>query len=73
MAVDPQRRPRFVAEIGSGNLPSGYGIDDGAAAHFVGTKLERVVAEAPGRTASWFELKDGDVQETRLEAANLNS
>lgn len=73
MAADPQRRPRFVAEIRSGNLPSGYGIDDGAAAHFVGTKLERVVAEVPGRTASWFELKDGDVQETRLEATNLNS
>ncbi|HEY7023368.1 MAG TPA: peptidase E [Candidatus Limnocylindrales bacterium] len=73
MAADPLRRSRFVAEIASGSLPSGYGIDDGAAAHFVGTSLERVVAEIPGRSASWFELADGAVKETRMEAIALSS
>lgn len=73
MALDPERRPRFVAEIRSGNLPSGIGVDDGAAAHFVGTQLDRIVSEVPGRGASLFDLTDGDVNETRLEAVPLHS
>jgi dipeptidase E len=73
LALDPERRPRFVAEIRAGNLPDGIGVDDGAAAHFVGTKLERVVSEVPDRSASLFELHNGEVNETRLEATSLNS
>jgi len=73
MAADVQRRPRFIAEIAAGNLPDGYGIDDGAAAHFVGANLERVVTEVAERSASRFELKDGAVIETKLEAIFLSS
>lgn len=73
MFADAQRRPRFIAEISAGNLPDGIGVDDGAAAHFVGSKLERVVAEVADRSASWFELKNGSVHETRLEADSLSS
>jgi len=73
MAADVQRRPRFIAEIAAGSLPDGYGIDDGAAAHFIGTNLERVVTEVPERSASRFELKDDAVIETRLEAISLSS
>jgi dipeptidase E len=70
---DPQRRPRVLAELRAGRLPDGYGIDDGAALHFTGTELERVVTEVPGVAASRFELVDGAVRETRLEAIDLNS
>ena len=65
------RRSRYVEEIASGRLPDGYGIDDGAALHFVGTKLESVVTEVAGRSASHFELRDGVVHETRLGAVTL--
>ena len=72
LTSDAQRRPRYVAEIESGNLAGGYGMDDGAAVHFVGTALERVVTEVPGRSASRFErADDGTVSETRLEAVSL--
>jgi dipeptidase E len=70
---EAQRRPRYLAEIGAGNLPAGYGIDEGAAVHFVGSDLERVVTEVPNASASRFELLNGIVQETRLEAVALNS
>src|SRR4051812_22253300 len=69
--AEAARRPRYIAEIGSGALPDGYGIDEGAALHFVGTRLERVVTEVRGAAASRFELVDGQVRETRLEAALL--
>ena len=70
---EAQRRPRYLAEIGSGNLPDGYGIDEGVALDFDGTQLSRVVTEISGSTAYRFELRDGVVHETRLEAIDLNS
>jgi dipeptidase E len=65
------RRSRFTEEIASGRLADGYGIDDGAALHFVGTQLDSVVTELDGRAASRFELRDGRVVETRLPATLL--
>jgi dipeptidase E len=65
------RRSRYIEEIESGRLPSGYGIDDGAALHFAGTELRAVVTEVQGKSASRFELRGGHVSETRLEATAL--
>jgi len=67
-----QRRPRYIEEIGAGHLPAGYGIDDGAALHFVGTQLDSIVTELDGRSASLFELADGQVSESRLDANLLS-
>ncbi len=65
------RRPRYVAEIAAGRLPGGFGIDEGAALSFEGTRLASVVSELDGKGASRFELRDGNVKETRISAALL--
>lgn len=65
------RRPRYVDEIRTGQLPDGYGIDNGVGVHFVDKTLSTVVTERRGSTASRFELIDGKVRETRLEAVEL--
>ena len=68
---EPRRRPRYVEEVAAGRLPAGYGIDNGVALHFVGTKLHTVVSEREGGGASLFELIDGAVRETRFDATLL--
>ena len=68
---EPLRRPRYKEEVAAGRLPPGYGIDDGAALHFIGTELHAVVTEVKGSAASRFELIDGAVRETRLDAKVL--
>ena len=65
------RRSRYVQEIAAGGLPDGYGIEDGVALHFEGTELSAVVTELGGRSASRFEMRDGTVHETRLDATLL--
>lgn len=65
------RRSRYAEEIAAGRLPNGYGIDDGAALHFSGNKLKAVVTEIRGRSASRFEVHDGEVAETRFDALAL--
>ena len=68
---DAARRARYAEEIGAGRLPPGYGIDDGAALHFQGRELKAVVSELVGRSASRFELHDGEATEIRLEPQYL--
>ena len=68
---DPARRSRYVDEIAAGRLPDGYGIDDGAALHFVDSRLSAVVSEQQGRSVSLFELRvdRGPRDQARREAA----
>jgi peptidase E len=47
---EPGRRAAFTEAIASGMAP-GYGVEDGAALHFVGTELEEVVCSRPGARA----------------------
>jgi len=65
------RRSRYAQAIAAGRLPGGYGIEDGAALHFVGTELKAVVTEVRGRSAARFAVRDGQVNEARLEATAL--
>lgn len=65
------RRSRYAQAIASGQLPGGYGIDDGAALHFVGSELKAVVSEVNGRSAFRFALRGGAVHEESLEAVLL--
>jgi dipeptidase E len=71
LAGEALRRARYIEAIRSGRLPDGYGIDDGAALHFVDGSLEAVITEKVGRSASRFELKGDAVEETRLAAVSL--
>jgi dipeptidase E len=45
---DDARRTAFREQIARGDLRPGYGAEDGAALHFVGTRLAEVVASRPG-------------------------
>lgn len=44
---DVERRPALHRMVASHEVPAGIGIDDGAAAHFVGRRLVRVVSARP--------------------------
>ena len=63
---DPARRPAFARMLANG-LPPGYGVDDGAALHFVDGALHEVVTAYPQARAYRVEL-DG---ETALPARYL--
>jgi dipeptidase E len=61
----PERRAAFLAAIADG-MPSGYGTGDGAALHFVGTELSRVVTSRPHARAYHVAPDGADVTETEL-------
>ena len=44
---EPHRRPAYHRAVGGG-MPGGYAAEDGAALHFVGEELARVVSSRPG-------------------------
>lgn len=61
------RRPAYHRLVGGGRIASGYGIDDGAALHYVGRRLAGVVASRPGATAYRVERGgEGAVAEVAL-------
>ena len=47
---EPARRPRYSELVLSG-FPEGIAADDGVGLHYIGTKLEQVVACRPNATA----------------------
>ena len=67
---EPQRRDEYHRLLDRG-LPSGYAADDGAALHFVGRGLHRVVGSRPG--VAGYALRRGPegVVEERHEADYL--
>jgi len=67
---EPSRREEYRRFVGDGMRP-GYAADDGAALHFVGTGLARVVASRPGRRGWHVTVRDGEVVEEPLEALDL--
>ena len=48
---EPSRREAFTRLIAAGELRGGYGVEDGAALHFVGRELAEVISSRPGATA----------------------
>ena len=45
---EPNRRPTYNRLVAAGEISAGFGIDDGAALHFIDGKLRRVVGSRPG-------------------------
>ena len=64
------RRPRYRELVAAG-FPAGIGIDDGAAAVFLGGELIEVVSVLEGAAAYRLSLQGGEVVEERLEARAL--
>ncbi|HEX4959276.1 MAG TPA: peptidase E [Thermoanaerobaculia bacterium] len=58
------RRPTFHRLLRSGKMLPGLAADDGAALHFVGDRLHKVVASRPGANAYRLQLVNGEAEET---------
>jgi peptidase E len=65
---EPERRPAFQQRIASREMQPGIGIDDGAAVHFDGASVARVVTARAAADAYAVSHVDGVVSETPLEA-----
>jgi peptidase E len=63
---EPSRRESFNRYLASGDVTAGYGIDNGVALHFEGTKLLNVISSRPDVFAYQVELRQGQVVETIL-------
>ena len=69
---EAHRRPAYHLAIGGG-MPAGYAVDDGAALHFVGDALERVVSSRPEACAYRVETAGDQVVELQLPVAYLGA
>ena len=59
---DPMRRPTYHHLLQTGDLLPGLALDDGAAAHFIGDTLHRVVASRPQAAAYRVHCQDGEAR-----------
>jgi peptidase E len=69
---EEHRRPSYHLAIGGG-MPAGYAVDDGAALHFVGDSLTRVVASRPAARAYRVEAVGEEVVELPLPVDYLGA
>ena len=67
---EKERRGVLLKLIKRG-FPSTLALDDGAAAHFVGTRLKEVVSSRPKARAMRVELRDGAVVEKAIAVRYL--
>jgi peptidase E len=67
-----ERRPAYHALIQSGDLPAGYAIEDGVAAHFSNGTLERVVSKCPGSRAYYVSVENGQLRERALDPVHVS-
>lgn len=56
-----------------GKLKAGYGIDDGAALHFIDGRLHRAVSSRPTAKAYRVRVMDGAVEEREIETVFLGA
>lgn len=70
---EPARRPAYQSMIRRGVLPAGYAADDGAALHFVGRRLHRVVSSRPEAKVYRVRKSGSEVVERALEVEYLGA
>jgi peptidase E len=70
---EAERRPAYHALVRSGKLAAGYAADDGAALHFVGRRLHRVVSSRPNAKAYRVSKSGRDVVERTLDPEFLGA
>lgn len=70
--VSPGRRAKYASLI-QGGMPEGYGVDECAALHFVGTELAEVVSSRPDAYAYRLARGPEGVTETRLPTRYLGA
>lgn len=70
---EPNRRPAYHRFISEQKLGAGYAADDGAALHFIGPELTRVVSSRPAAKAYRVRWTGDDVEEIALPTDLLPS
>jgi dipeptidase E len=70
---EPERRPAYLAAVGRGDVPAGWGVDDGAGLLFRGKRLAEVVASRPGARAFRVHSVEGEVVEEPIEPRLLKA
>lgn len=70
--AEPERRAEYRRFVGDG-MRAGFAADDGAALHFRGRRLERVVSSRPRARAFHVVPADGGVEERPLEVEHLGA
>lgn len=68
---EPERRPVYHQLISQEKILPGYGIDDGAALHFVDGQLNGVVSSRPNARAFNVRKVSGKIEEKQLEDTYL--
>ncbi|MDN7245359.1 Type 1 glutamine amidotransferase-like domain-containing protein [Planococcus shenhongbingii] len=69
---EAQRRPTYQKLIASGTIQSGVAADDGAAIHYIGQEIHRIVSSRPNAKAYRVSF-DGQVLEEELPTEFLGS
>jgi peptidase E len=67
------RRPAYHSMVQHKRLPAGYAADDGAALHFVGRRLHRIVSSRPASKAYRVSLSGREVVEHQLPTEYLGA
>ena len=70
---EENRRPAYHKLILSGEISEGVAAEDGAALHYVGTKLERVISSRPNAKAYLVKKKLGEIVEKPIPTIYLAS
>lgn len=68
---ETERRPAYHRLLSQDEILPGFGVDDGAALHFVGRELKGVVSSRPSARAYAVEKVSGEVSERPLESVHL--
>jgi peptidase E len=68
---EPERRPTLRRLVAKGTVPAALALEDGAAAHFVGRKLSRVVVSRPAARAYRVHRVGSESVETALPVTPL--
>jgi peptidase E len=63
---EAERRPAYHAFLSQNRIQPGYAIEDGAAIHFIGDDLHKVIASRPKAGAYRMRLVNGAVEEQPL-------
>jgi len=69
---EAERRTVFHSSVLQGTLPAGYGLDDGAAVHFIEDELSHVVTSRQTARAYHVSLDHGKVWERALQSRFLS-
>jgi peptidase E len=70
---EPERRPVYLSAVAAGEVPPGWGVDDGAGLLFRGTRLAEVVSSRPHARAYRVHCVAGEAVEEAVEPRVLTA